>query len=168
MLEQQFRIVVHLELHADLCQQPHTLDVVAVSQQEPADELFGGNDVAVGKQARGGRHLRGQAFQLGDVLGGEFGVAGAPGHVEQDLQGVPACRERRVDVHRLQERLDGGLGILPRDEAVAALLEQPAIPGCNCSRRASVDRASGMRLQIPLADGDDVQDVAILGDLREQ
>jgi hypothetical protein len=46
-LEQQLRIVIHVQLHADLCQQSHALHVIAVPQQELADELLGGDDVAV-------------------------------------------------------------------------------------------------------------------------
>ena len=168
MLEQQLRIVIYFQLHPDLRQQPHPFDVIAVPQQELTDELLGGDDLAVRKETRGGNHLHGQGGEFSNVLAGDIGVRGAPGYLEQDLQGVPARRQRRIDVHRPQKRLDGGFGLLPRDVAMAALLKQPAEVRMQLLEPGERPQSIGYALQISLADGDDVPDVAILRNLLAQ
>ncbi len=50
--KQQFGIVKHVELHADLGEQPHRLDMVAVTSEILANQLFGRKDLAVREQAR--------------------------------------------------------------------------------------------------------------------
>ncbi len=68
-LEQQLRIVEHFALHADAREQPHGLDVVAMLEQEGANELLGLGQLAVREQRRRRHDLGRQLLQRGDVRG---------------------------------------------------------------------------------------------------
>ena len=76
--QQQLRVIEDVTLDADARQQAHRLHVVAVLQQEGADQLLRGRELAVREQRRRGDHLRGQLLERGDVRRGRRGVLGSP------------------------------------------------------------------------------------------
>ncbi len=80
--KKQFSIVKHIELHADLGQQSHRFDMVAVCQQVVANQTFSRENLAVGEHAGGGDHLRRQLRELRDVIRGGPGFGLLPGHIE--------------------------------------------------------------------------------------
>ena len=80
--EQQFRIVEHVELHADPGEQPHRFDMVAVLQQIVANQALGREHLAVGEHAGGGDDLRRQLRERRDVSRGGGGFGMLPGHPE--------------------------------------------------------------------------------------
>jgi hypothetical protein len=82
LLEQELGIVHDVEFHADLREQPHTLDVIAMSQQVLAHELLGRRDLAVREHAVCGEDLRRQVRELRGLSGGVVRVGMAAGHAE--------------------------------------------------------------------------------------
>ena len=77
-LEQDLGVVQHIELHADLGQQPHAFDMIAVGEQVLADHPFGIVDLAVGEHAECGGDLDRQARELRHLAGRVLGIRGWP------------------------------------------------------------------------------------------
>ena len=136
--------------------------MIAVRLQKAADDLLGQEDVAVREQARRGHDRRRQARELRHMSRGHLRLGGSPRRPEQNLQGIPTCRQRRVDVHRGQEGLDGGIGIVYRDIAMAALLIKAAEARMQALQaREGIERLGDLA-EIALAHGNEVQGITIL------
>ena len=101
-------------------------------------------DLAIGEHA-GGSHDSRSAGPRASAHARRPSAAFAvwPVMLEQDLQGVPARGQRRVEVHGPQEGLDRRLCLAQRHVAVAALLVQPAVVRVQLSR--SVERCERLR-----------------------
>ena len=161
--KQVLGVVEDLECHADAGQQPHRLDVVAVGQQERADQLLGAHDVAIGKQAGRRDHLRRHALQGRDLGGGGGRVGTVADHPVEPLEHAPGRGKGPVHLHRLLVRFDRGLGVLHRDVTVAALLVQAAEV-----RVVTLEALEGRQRvpeapRLPLTEREQVQYVPILG-----
>ena len=89
VLQQELGVVHDVEFHADLREQPHTLDVIAVGQQVLANDMLGRNDFTVREHAEGGQDLRRQIGELRDLTGGVLCIGRAASHAEQHLQSIP-------------------------------------------------------------------------------
>ena len=57
-LEEELGVVHDIEFHADLREQPHALDVIAIGQQVLANDMLSGVDLTVREHAEGGQELR--------------------------------------------------------------------------------------------------------------
>ena len=66
-LEQQFGVIDDIEIQADLREQPHRLDVIAMGQEIPADDILGVAHLAVRVHAEGGHDL-GRKLRRGAIL----------------------------------------------------------------------------------------------------
>ncbi len=126
-LEQHFGIIEHVELQADLCQQAHALDVVPMHAQVLAHPLFGRLDLPIRKHAACCHDVRGQRCQLGDVRRRVRRIRAAPAHPVERRECPPARRQRRVQMHRTFERVDGRGSLSLQDMAMSSLLVQPRI-----------------------------------------
>ena len=109
VLEEELGIVGDVEFHADLREQPHALDVIAMGQQVLANDMLGGVDFAVREHAESGEKLRRQSRELRDLTGGVLGIGGAAGHPEQHLECMPARGKRWVQIDGAQKGFDGRL-----------------------------------------------------------
>jgi hypothetical protein len=127
LLEKMLGVVHGIELHADLREQPHTLDVIAVVPQVLAHDLLRRLNCAVREHAEGGEDLRRQLREPRRLSGGIVGLGRPASHAEQHLQGIPAGGERGVQIHGAHERLDGRRRGAHRHVTMASLLEQAAI-----------------------------------------
>ena len=140
-LEQQLRIVQHVARDADLRQQAHGLDVIAMLQQIGADDVLGGRQFAVGKQARGQYDLGRQALERRHMLRGRGGVVRIARHAIQPLEHAPARGQRRIDVHAAQEGIDRPRRVPQGDVAMTALLVEAAELRVQAARGARAWRA---------------------------
>ena len=167
-LKQQLRIIQNLQLRADFGEQAHGLDMIAVAEEVlPYDPLRLVN-LSVTEHARGGDNLGGQARKGFHVACRHVGICGFPGHSKQDLQRVPACGQRGIEIHSAQERLDSRLRGAQRHVAVSAFLEEAAVGGMQCFETSQGRECLRDALQETLADSHQVQNVTVLGNLREQ
>ncbi len=168
VLQQDFSVIENIELHADLRQEPHRLDVVAVRLQKTANDLFRQKNVAICEQSRRGHHRRRQACEFRHVSRGHLRLGVSPGRSEQDLQGIPTRGKRRVDVHGGEKRLDGATGIVCCNEAVAPLLKQATEARMKLlEARQCIERLRDLA-ETALAHGDEIQHVTIFGQHRDQ
>src|SRR5882724_8368234 len=100
--------------------------MVAMLEQEVADEVFGLGQITVREQ-RSRRHYFGrQRLQCCDMRGCLSGVLSLPRHPEQAFEHAPVNRESRVHTHGVRKRVDRLRCLLQRDMAVTALLVQTA------------------------------------------
>ncbi len=168
VLEEKLGIVGNVEFHADLREQAHPFDVIAMGQQVLANDVLGGVDFAVREHAEGGEQFRRQCRELRGLTRGVLGIGAAPGHAEQHLECMPARGKRWVQIDGAQKRLDGRLRRTHGHIAMPSFLEQAAVtrmaPFQFGQRRERLWNA----LQIPQAHCGHVQHVAILGNLRAQ
>src|SRR5579872_3642931 len=104
--EQQLSINVTVALHRDTREQTHGLDVMAVPEQEGANEFLGPGKLTVREQGGRCHDLWGQFAQPGSLRSSLRGICSLPGDPVQALQHAPAGRQRRADVHSALEGLD--------------------------------------------------------------
>ena len=119
-------------------------------------------EFAVGKHSRGRDDLVRQLRECGDVSGRHFGILCLPRHPVEGLQGAPAGRQGGIDVDRRYERLDRPGRVAQGDIAMPAFLEQAAEFRMQTLQPLQGGERLGNPLQIPLADRNHVQDVAVL------
>ena len=93
--QQDLGIIEHLARDADAGQQPHRLDMIAVAQQERANELFGGREVAFAEQTGRGDDLWRKRFQLVRVRGGHLALRFVTDHLVEPLEHAPGGRAGR-------------------------------------------------------------------------
>ena len=167
-LEQYLRIIEYLALDADARQQTHGLDVIAMLEQERADELLGCPRLAVGEQRGRRHHLIRQCFQCRDVRGRRRRVRGLPGHPVQALEHAPAARQGRIEVHASQQGLDRLRRLLERDMAVATFLVQTAEARMKALELLKRRECRGGLAEMALRHGAQVQHVAILRHAHEE
>lgn len=122
--------------HGDARQQPQSLRIQAVTQQEGAQQLLGGPGLAIGQQSAGSDHFRRHALQ-GLCLRSRGGGAGTvAGQLAQSFEHAPAVDQRRIELDRAVERRERLGRPVQREVAVAPFLEhgpearlQPLEPG---------------------------------------
>ncbi len=158
----------HLLLEPDPSQQAHGFDVVAVLEEVRPHDAFGGYKLAVGEHRSGRDDFRRQFRQRGHMSGRHLGVLALSGHPIERLQRAPAGRQGRIDIDCLQERLDRLGSVAQRDKAMPSLLIQTAEAGMMPLEPLQGGKRLGNSLQITLADGNHVEDVAVLRNLDGQ
>ena len=164
-LEQEVRIIEHLELHTDLCKEPHGLHIGGMGLQEFANDALSLVDLSVGKQARR-RHDGGwQRRKLRHVARRGAGVLGSTRRAKQHFQRLPTRGQGGIHVHGAQKRIERGARLCSGEMTVATLLVQPAVGGVH--RLQSRERCQRVIdiTQIALTHGDEIEDVPILWDL---
>ncbi len=124
--EQQLRIVEHLARHADAREQPHGFDLSGVLQQIRAHHGLGIIQIAIQEQAGRGDHRRRNSPQRGHLVGGPLCLGRPARHPVKPLEHAPARRQRVIEDDCLLERLDRGLRLAQRHEAMAAFLIKTA------------------------------------------
>ena len=102
-LQQQFRIIQHVARDPDLGQKPHRLRMIAMPQEEGADDVFRRRQIAVGEQGCRRHHLGRQIAKRRDMGGGGRRIVGIAGQAIDALQHAPARGQGRIDVHRAQQ-----------------------------------------------------------------
>ncbi len=127
--QQGLGLVGRVAFVADTRQQAQGAHIVAVLTQIVPDDLLRRRQVAIGQQTVGHHHLGRQLPQHGQMLRRRGRLGGAAQHAVKLLQHVPACRQSRVEAHRLPQRLDGRRRIAKQDMAVTALLIEATEPG---------------------------------------
>src|ERR1700731_3962396 len=100
--------------------------MITVLQQVCPDDGLRGYELTLGKQGGGRDDLGRQFAQRGYVLGGQLRIFRLARHAIERRQGAPARRQRRIEIHRSQERINGAGSIAQRDVAMSALLEGSA------------------------------------------
>jgi hypothetical protein len=90
VLQEKFGVVGHVELHADLGEQPHALDVIAMGQQIAAHHPFRIENLAVGIHAEGRDDLGRQGGEIRELARSVAGVARTPLDAVERLEGAPA------------------------------------------------------------------------------
>ncbi len=84
------------------------------------------------------------------------------------LQHAPAHRQGGIDVHRPQQRVDGGRRVFQRHVAEAAFLMQPAEAGPRPFQAVEHRQGLGEALQVAKAVGRDQQQIAIFREIAQQ
>ena len=153
---------------ANARQQSHAFDVVAVLQQVGAGHGFRRGEFAVGEQGRGRDDLGRQPLQGGDVAGGHLGVFGLAGHFVQRLQGAPTRRQRRIEIHGVQECVNRARRIAQRHEAIPSFLIQPAEPWMEPLKPLQDGKRLRNAIEVPQAHRLHVEHVAILRNREAQ
>jgi len=93
-------IIEDIELGADLGEESHALNVVAVRQQELTDQALRFRNIAICKHGRRRYDFHRQIGERCDVKIGHFFVGRLSGHMEERLESLPACRQGRIQIHR--------------------------------------------------------------------
>ncbi len=111
---------------------------------------------------------RGSAFSAASWAAQVAAFAGIARQSIEALEGAPARRQGRVDVHCAQQRVDGAGRILLHDAAEAALLVEAA--EARLQRFEPPQRRQGVvdPQQVALADRPGQQQVAVLGPVGKQ
>ena len=163
--EQEFRVVEHVELHPDLRQEAHRLDVVAVFLQEAADHLLREQDVPLREQARGRDHRRRQAAHVVEHGLRRVGFRDPAGLPVQFGQRLPARRQRGIQRHCAPVGVGRAGLVAPASQAMPALLMEAAVTWMvrlesheRCQRVVEV-------VQVARCDRMDVEHVPVLGNL---
>jgi hypothetical protein len=125
--EQYFRIVEHLARQADTGEQAHRFNIVASLEQIVTDDLFGRLKFAIREMTGRAHDIGRQPLQRGDVRGGGRGVGGIARHSVEAFEQVPARRQRRVDIDRMQQRFNRARRIAQHHVTVTALLVHKAV-----------------------------------------
>ena len=154
--------------HADLGEQPHGLRMVAVAEQEGADDLLGGGEIAVGEERGRRHHFGGRLRERLAVRSGDRGVLVVAGKAVDALEHAPAHRQGGVDVHRAQQGLDRVGRVLERDVAQAALLVQQAEARLKRLEPVEQRQRLGDTQHAPQAGGGDQEEIAVLGPLLQK
>ena len=166
--EQELGIVRHVEIEADLGEQPHSLHMVAMREQVVAHHAFRIQDIAVGIHAECGDDLVRQRCQIPELRVGLFGVSRASQHAIEGLQRAPAGRQRRTHGHRPFVGLDGRFGGPLGDVAMTALLIETGVSRVRMFQPLERLQRLGDALQIAKAHRDHVQHIAALRRLGGQ
>jgi len=137
--------------------------VIAVAQQERADEPFGGRQLAFAEQTRRGDDLWRHRFQLVRVRGGHPAVFLVTDHLVEPLEHAPGGGQSGVDLNRALVGLNRALRVPDRDVAVTALLIELARTRVMALHVG--ERVEGILdlTRLPLSEGEQVEDVPVLG-----
>ena len=166
-LEEKFRIVQHVELHADLRQEPHRLEMIAVLQKKLAQDPLGTVDIALGEHPGSREHGRGQPPELQCLLGRCGRLVCLSARPAERSECLPGSEERGIERDRAAVSLDR-VSALPQGAiAVAALLEKTAKVGVQLLEAPERCKRLVDAAEVALAHGDEIEDVPVLGNLPE-
>ena len=99
---------------------------------------------------------------------GHLRLGGSSGRLKQDLQGIPARRQRHIDIDGDRIGVDGGMGIVCGHVAMPALLIQATEVRVNLLEAGQRIESLGNLAKIALAHRHEVQRVAIFRQRGEQ
>jgi hypothetical protein len=167
-LEQEFGIVEHIELRADMCKQPHAFDVIWLRLQKLPNHRFSVIGLAFGEQMSGAHDGRRQTRQRNHLGRCGIRLLLPADRLQQITQCRPAGTQRGIAGNGLLIGLDRRLGLTDGAITMSAFLIEPAEVRVHLFE--TNERAEGISdaAQIPLADGHQIQDVPVLRHLCEK
>ena len=161
--QQDLGVVEHLARDADAREQTHGLDVIAMAQQERANLLFRGAELAIAEERRRRNDFRRCRLQLLDVCGGPLALLLVTDHLVESLEQAPGGGQRRVDLHCALVGFDRARRILEHDVAVTALLVEKARARVMALQLLQGSERVRGPMRVPQPERQQVQDIPVLG-----
>ena len=107
-LQEEFGIIENIELHANLGEKPHALDMIRPCEQELPNQPLGRKGIALSQHALGSHDLRWQLRQGCDLLGCGLGIRPLSQGPMENLQRSPTRRQRGVELYGTLVGRNGG------------------------------------------------------------
>ena len=161
-LEQKLRVVEHVELHADLREQPHGLNVIAVRLQKRPHDALRSVEIALGHEIGRGNDRGRQFRDLGRLLRGVLGLRAVSGRPMEFGESLPTRGQRAMQGDGLAVSLDGRGGFTYSPVAMAAFLEQAPILGMKPLEACQRPECIGYTAEAALTDREHVEHVPVL------
>src|SRR5262249_35867629 len=152
----------------NLRQQAHRLDVIAMLLEELAHDRLSLIGLPFGKQTGRRDDSRRQSSHVPRKLVGLVSL-GATAYRPQKLgEGAPTRRQGSVVLNRTLISLDRSTRLPDSLEAMAPFLKQTPVTRMQLLELLQSTQGIGNPAQVPLTDGDEIQHIAILGNLGPQ